>query len=114
MANFFLTRRAQLELLDIEAFSIKKWGEAQTDLYIAELYEAFGYMASNPDVGKVRRDRSFPFYMVSAGRHFAVYKVTEKGIIIATILHSRRNIEGIIQSMAYALTKEIEALEKRD
>jgi len=108
MAVFYLTRRAHLDLVDIEEFSIEKWGGSQTELYMAELYEAFGHIAENPGVGRIRLERSFPFYMAPAGRHFAVYKVIEKGIIIATILHGKRNIEAIISSMAYKLTKEIE------
>lgn len=111
MAGYYLTRRAYLDLLDIEEFSIEKWGDSQTELYMASLYEAFGQMASNPDIGKTRLNRAFPFYMAPAGRHFAVYKVVENGVIIATVLHAKRNIEAIISSMAYKLTKEIEEIE---
>lgn len=111
MPVFYLTRRAHLDLLRIEQFSIEKWGASKTDQYMAELYEAFSHIAENPDIGRIRLERSFPFYMAPAGSHFAIYKVIDQAVIIATVLHGRRNIESILRSMAYKLTKEIEDMD---
>lgn len=108
MAKFFLTRRATIDLIDIEEYSLRKWGEEQTDSYMTALYQAFGDMARKPEIGLVRSDRSFPFYMSPAKQHFAIYKPVESGIIIATILHGRRNIETIVRNMAITLAHEIQ------
>jgi hypothetical protein len=51
--------------------------------------------------------------MVPVEKHFAVYKVLDKGIAVATVLHGRRNIEAIIRDMAPALEAEINEIEKR-
>ena len=87
MSKFFLTRRANIDLLEIEDYSFRKWGEDQTDIYMENLYERFGEIAKKPDVGKLRYNRSFPFYMAPAKEDFVIYKSIGEGIIIATILH---------------------------
>jgi len=107
MANFFLTRRANMDLLDIEDYSLRKWGEDQAEIYMNDLYYAFGEVAKKPEIGKLRYDRSFPFYMAPARQHFAIYKPLEMGIIIATVLHGRRNMESIVRNMATTLASEI-------
>ncbi len=107
MANFFLARRANIDLLDIEDYSLRKWGEDQTEIYMNGLYYAFAEIAKKPEIGKLRYDRSFPFYMAPARQHFAIYKPLEVGIIIATVLHGRQNIESIVRNMATTLASEI-------
>ncbi|PTX58578.1 toxin ParE1/3/4 [Kordia periserrulae] len=113
MSKFYLTRRTLADLSEIEAFSMEKWGLAQTEIYMKNLYESFKYISENPNIGVLRQARSFPFLMAPAGRHFVIYKTIDNGVIIATILHGRRNIENIIHSMSYMLIKEIEDLEKK-
>jgi len=113
MSKFFLTRRANFDLLDIEDHSLRKWGEGQTDLYMNDLYLKFAEIAKNPDIGKLRYDRSFPFYMASVREHFAIYKTFDDRIIIATVLHGRQNIEGIVRNMAVTLSQEIQRLEDK-
>ncbi len=51
--------------------------------------------------------------MVPTGKHFLVYKTMPQGIIIATILHSRRDIETIVAQISPQLTVEIEKLERK-
>ena len=111
MANFHFTRRANIDLLEIEEYSFRKWGETQTELYMNDLYESFSEIAKNPETGRLRYDRSFPFFMAPVRQHFAIYKPIENGIIIATVLHGRRNIEAIVRNMAVTLSAEIRSIE---
>ena len=112
MAAFFLTRRASIDLLEIEARSLEKWSLEQTEEYMDELYVSFNKIAINPDMGRLRQERSFPFYMAPVQQHLAIYKPTDNGIIIATVLHKRRNIEAIVKRMAHTLADEIEAMQR--
>ncbi len=59
MAAFFLTRRATIDLLEIEACSLEKWGIEQTDKYMDKLYSAFSKIADNPDIGRLKQERSW-------------------------------------------------------
>ena len=113
VAKFFLTRRAYRDLLAIEDYSLGKWGETQTDLYMSELYEAFANIARKPEIGRLRQDRSYPFYMAQARLHFAIYKPVTDGVIIATVLHGRQDIETIIRNMTVTLAHEIKEMDNR-
>ncbi len=113
MAKFFLTQRAFSDLLEIETYSKERWGENQTDSYMNAIYVAFKKTAEKPHIGELRQYRSFPFYMAPAERHYAVYKVIDHGIIIATVLHGHRNIESIIQKVGNLLADEIDRMERK-
>ena len=113
MSGFFLTRRANIDLLEIEDYSFRKWGEDQTEIYMNDLYKQFSEMAKKPALGKLKYDRSFPFCMVRAREHYAIYKPIDDGIIIATVLHGRRNIETIVRNMGLTLAKEILDIENQ-
>ena len=113
MSKFFLTRRANIDLLEIEEYSLRKWGEEQTDIYMDDLYQKFAEIAKRPEVGRLRYDRSFPFYMAPAREHFVIYKPMDKEIIIATVLHGRRNMEAIVRNMSVTLSREILDIEGR-
>jgi hypothetical protein len=45
--------------------------------------------------------------MAPAREHFVIYKPINTGIIIATVLHSRRDIDKIIRNMAVTLSNAI-------
>ena len=72
-AKFSLTRRAYRDLLEIERYSIVKWGEAQTTRYMAQIYQGFEQIAANPERGRLRAERSLPFLMAPVGAHYAIY-----------------------------------------
>ncbi|MDA0194004.1 MAG: type II toxin-antitoxin system RelE/ParE family toxin [Bacteroidetes bacterium] len=114
MAKFFLTRRANIDLLNIEDYSLRKWGEYQTDTYMNDLFHTFNKIANKPEIGRLRYDRSFPFYMAPTKQHFAIYQPNKEGIIIATVLHGRRNIETIVRNMAVTLAAEIRDIEAKN
>ncbi|VFM96216.1 MAG: hypothetical protein BECKG1743F_GA0114225_101368 [Candidatus Kentron sp. G] len=80
---------------------------------MADLYRAFGRMSEEPQIGELRLHRSFPFLMAPAKQHFAVYKPLKQGIIIATVLHGRRNIESILRNIGPSLAAEIAKIEKQ-
>ncbi len=111
MSKFYLTRTANLDLLNIEKYSEKEWGRAQTAQYMKDIFGAFGKIAQNPELGQLRFQRSAPFLMAPVRQHYAIYKAVQQGIIIATILHGRRNIEAVIRDMAPVLAQEITEIE---
>ncbi|MBV6645129.1 MAG: hypothetical protein KI790_06755 [Cyclobacteriaceae bacterium] len=78
-----------------------------------DLYRRFAEIAKKPEEGKLRYNRSYPFYMAPAREHFLVYKPINVGIIIATVLHGRQNIDRIVQKMAVTLSREIQDIEDR-
>ncbi len=113
MPKFYLTRKANIDLFAIESYSIQQWGEQRAKQYMEDMYVAFKNIAQNPETGQVRFHRSMPFLMAPTEQHFTIYRPFKKNVIIATVLHGRRNIEAIIRDMAPALEAEINEIEKR-
>jgi len=109
---FYLTRHALLTLRDIHARSTEQWGETTADRYMDEVYAVLNKIAANPDLGKLRKPRSMPFSMAPAGKHFVVYDLFDKGVVILTLLHQHRDIERIIAEMEPSFFAEIETLKK--
>src|SRR5690606_23383824 len=107
MARIFLTRRAKLHLDEIESFSKDVWGETRTKKYMADLYSGLAKTAQNPESGQLRQHRSTPYLMAPAEKHFIVYKAVPQGIIVAAILHHRRDVESAIARTGTALMEEI-------
>jgi len=110
VADFYITNRARLHLLEIEERSANDWGKARTKRYMSDLLAAFRKIAEEPKTGNVRKHRSEPFLMAPAEQHYAIYAETEKGVVIAAVLHKRRDIEAIIKDIAPVLAREIESL----
>ena len=108
--GFHLTRQASRTLRDIYANSRKQWGAETADRYLADLYAAMKKAAAKPEIGQLRAARATPFLMVPAGRHFMIYDRVERGIVILTLLHQRRDIEQIIADLGPTFQDEIRAL----
>ena len=107
MANFFLTHRAMRDVLEIEAYSLNTFGPSRTHRYMDDLYRVFNNLTENPNLGQLRRHRSEPFLMAPAGQHFVIYQISDQGIIIVTLLHGRRNIEGILDRLAHTIMDDM-------
>lgn len=105
-----LSRRAFDDLETILAYSAEHWGCRVAEAYLDELYGALQQIAIDPDRGAVRRHRSHPYLMASIGKHFAIYDLADDGIIVATILHGRRDVERIIAQLSDALAMEVQII----
>lgn len=108
-----LTRRAFEDVKAVVAYSTEQWGQRVAGAYLDELYSTLQQVAIDPDRGTARRHRSHPYLMASVGRHFAVYEASDDGIIVATILHGRRDVEGIIAQLSGALSAEVKTVRDR-
>ncbi len=110
MSNFYLTRRALLDIRVIYAYSLENWGENKADEYVSNLYNDFNKITARTDIGEARKVRSNPFLMFPSGKHYIVYEPFKDGIIVITILHQVRNIENILQEFGSDFYNEIKNL----
>lgn len=111
--SFHLTRRAILDLKNIYVYSVENWGEQIAEKYLDGIYEVFFSLVENPDAGNIWQKRAFPFRMVAAGKHFAVYELHNNQIIILTVLHGNQNIEIILNREKQRLIDEIESIKNQ-
>ena len=111
MADFYLTRRAFLQLQEIEKYSLKNWSPSQTAKYMADIYNGFKKIATDPDQDAKRFHRSEPFFMQPAGvNHFALYHRFDECVIIGAVFGQVQNIEPEITRLKCIIQDEINAL----
>jgi plasmid stabilization system protein ParE len=110
--RFQLTRRAALDLRNIYDHSREQWGEKVARAYIDALYTAMHSLKADDNRANQRKQRSLPFSLVPAGKHFVVYEIINNIPVVITLLHQRRNIETIIHDFTPDFLSEIATLRK--
>ncbi|MBA2521294.1 MAG: type II toxin-antitoxin system RelE/ParE family toxin [Chloroflexia bacterium] len=98
---------------DIHVHSREQWGETHAEQHLADLYAVLARIAERPELGELRQHRSYPFLMAPARRHFVVYDRLPDGIVVLTVLHQGRDIEGIIAAEGPSFRRQIMALRKK-
>jgi toxin ParE1/3/4 len=89
VAVFRFSRRAEADLLDIAAYTLRKWGEAQVARYIYDLEVCCQKLARNPALGRLCDDVRPGLRRMERGRHVIFYRREASGILVSRILHQR-------------------------
>jgi toxin ParE1/3/4 len=87
-----LAPKARADFRDILRYTARRWGSAQRDAYRQTLFRGFAHLARYPLVGQERPEygqdtRSYPI-----GSHVAIYEASETELLIARIIHERRDL----------------------
>ena len=99
MKRFRLSAAADADLRKIAGHTLQRWGKAQRDAYISELFDAFGRLAVTPQIaitadGIRQGYRKFP-----QGSHVIYFRSSEShGIEIIRVLHKRMDAEAHFSS----------------
>lgn len=112
-ANHRLSLRALTDLRQILEQSTQKWGEDRAERYVSDIYKVFAKIADKPELGTRRKPRAYPFLMVPAGKHFVIYQAFPDVVLILTVQHQCRDIEGLVRAMRKSLLSDINAFQKR-
>jgi toxin ParE1/3/4 len=67
--TFILSREATKNLRDIEDYTAKRWGKAQREKYLRDIFDAFAKLAIHPELGHSRPDVPPPFLVYGVGSH---------------------------------------------
>ncbi|WP_366940574.1 type II toxin-antitoxin system RelE/ParE family toxin [uncultured Rhodospira sp.] len=103
MPGYRLTERAILDLDEIFKTSLARWGETVARRYVSDLYEAFARIAEDPRIGRPRRQRCEPYLMIRRNQHFILYETFRGSVIIVTLIHTRRDVEGLVEALGQDL-----------
>lgn len=93
MSRFRLTPRALSDLDEIAAHSLKAWGEAQTERYLASIMDRFQWLADNPLLGRSREEIGVGYRSFRQGSHIVFYVVEPDEIHIIGIPHMSRDVD---------------------
>ncbi|CDL85198.1 type II toxin-antitoxin system RelE/ParE family toxin [Xenorhabdus szentirmaii] len=89
MKNYRLTPDARADLIEIRRFTVKQWGQAQSEKYLSGLQQTLCLLAITPSLGKERPDvgagvLSFPYVS-----HVIYYLLREQQPVVFGVLHKR-------------------------
>lgn len=88
MADFRLTRRAEEDLAEIGAYTLRTWGAEQCARYLDELKSRCEWLAENPHLGLVSDEVRPGYLRWVQGKHVLYFRpIDEKTILIVRVLH---------------------------
>lgn len=88
---FELSARARRDYDEILLYSQVTWGEQRMREYELTLERSFETLAQFPNIGRRRPDLGPGMRSHPVGQHIAYYQVEGGGVIVARILHARRD-----------------------
>ncbi len=93
MPSYRLSPEAKKDLLNIRAYTRKRWGRQQTQKYIDALEKRCNELAQSPHMGRERPEIKPGYRSIIEGKHVIFYRVGDSGIEILRIPHERMDIE---------------------
>ena len=110
MLHLELTRCALLDIADIEAFTIEKWGEKVAKDYLDSIEQGLNRLRENP--GLLRSDLpvsdSLCFYRVR--QHYLVCALFDEAIYVLTIKHTAMDLPQRLAELEPQLSTEADML----
>ena len=76
-------------MYNIGLYTLRTWGEAQTDRYICQLEDCCQLIADNPALGRPCDQIRPGLRRMEQGNHVVFYREEPAGILISRILHRR-------------------------
>ena len=110
MIELRLSRRALLDIGDIEAYSIEKWGEKVTAEYLQGIEDALNLLRDQPALLWVKPNvsKSLCFYRVR--QHFLVCAAYEEILFVLTVKHGAIDLPNRVAEIEPQLLQEAEIL----
>ena len=112
MVPLALTRRALLDIRDIEIFSVEKWGEQVANEYLDAIEAALNRLRDNPQLLQARQDISDSLCFYRVRQHFLVCAVYEDSVFVLTIKHGAMDLPNRIKELEPQLLVEAEMLHR--
>ena len=89
MATFRLSRLADADLMNIGIYTLQKWGENQTILYLNNLETCCQRLADNPAFGRPCDHIRAGLRRMEQGEHVVFFRRTPAGILVSRVLHKK-------------------------
>jgi toxin ParE1/3/4 len=85
--KFRFSHRAEADLFNIGLYTIRTWGEIQTDRYIRQLEDCCQLLGNNPMLGRACDEIRQGLRRMKQGKHVVFYREELGGVLICRILH---------------------------
>ncbi len=113
MAEVRLTRRALLDLEDIESYSIEQWGEAVASRYLRDVEAALSRLTEMPSLLRRKEENSTTLGFYPVREHLLVCDVIDGTIYVLTVWHGSMDLPDRISEMEPQLFDEARLLHEQ-
>lgn len=97
--GYRLTPQALEDLDDIWRYTAENWSVNQADKYIDELVDAFGVIASSPQIAREYPEFDPPVRIFVYQTHLIVYLIQNDHIFIVRVLGARQNWQVLLKTI---------------
>ena len=97
LKSFLLSNDADADLDEIFDYTEAEHGFNQAVKYLSDLDNLFEQLVKNPNLGKERMEIGKSIYSIVEQEHIIFYEIREEYILIARVLHGRRDIPKFIK-----------------
>ena len=99
MRRFRLSSAADADLRKIAEHTLQRWGEAQRDAYINELFDAFGRLADTPQIATTADGIREGYRKFPQGSHVIFFRSSDTHTLeIIRVLHKRMDADAHLSS----------------
>ncbi len=112
MAFLAISRRAALDLIEIEHYSSEQWGKKVASGYLAEIEDALLFLSEHPGLLRAKAEFSENLKFYRVGRHFLVCLVEQEKIYVLTVKHGSMDLPERIGELEPRLLEEAEILRR--
>ncbi|OQD43415.1 type II toxin-antitoxin system RelE/ParE family toxin [Flavobacterium sp. ASW18X] len=94
---FLLTKDADSDLDEIFDYSEAEFGFNKAVKYLSDFENLFEQLVKNPNLGRERNEIKKGIYSIIENEHIVFYEIHENHILIARVLHGRKDIPKFIK-----------------
>lgn len=98
MAEVEFSNAAEADLVEIDEYSLARYGEDTSELYMHGFDEAFARLRDYPLAAPIRPDLGMGIRCLIHRRHRILYRATAKKVLIVRIIHHARDAKTALQS----------------
>ena len=86
-----LSRRAEIDLAEIYAYTVRHWSVDQASRYLTDIGEALAGLVAGTKAGRSRGEVGAEYLGYAVGSHVIFYRQTEH-ILVARVLHASMDL----------------------
>ncbi len=108
-----LTHKALSDLLEIERFSIKRWGKRTAKKYLTDIEEGLQLLRENPGILRPLEGPATPLHFYRVNKHVLICDVAPQSTVVLTVLHGSMDVPSRLLELLPQLAAEVAMLHEK-
>ena len=99
-----LSNLAQARLVEIQSWSLSRWGAKRTGTYMDDMLDRIDALAAGELQGRSARrlidaTAAADLMILGVASHYAIYTETDENIVVLDICHEKQNLAALIDQL---------------